>query len=78
MRKIILVTPLNNFQLLVKFDDGSQKKVDMNPYFETPVFSVLKTDEEAFKKVVNREYYIEWPALELDLSADTLWHDGRA
>ena len=25
----------------------------------------------------NRGYYIEWPALEIDLSADTLWHEGK-
>ena len=41
MRKIISLIAMDNFQLLVKFENGIEKKQ------------------------------------EIDLSADTLWHDGK-
>ncbi len=76
MRKIILLKTLDSFQLLVKFDNGIQKKINVASYFDKPVFSVLKNNEELFQKVENHQYYIGWPSVDLDLSADTLWHDG--
>ena len=76
MRKIVLLFPIDDFQLRLKFDDGTEKKFDMKPYFQFPVFSILK-DNDLFKQVTNRGYFIEWPVLEIDLSADTLWHEGK-
>lgn len=76
MRKIISLSALENFQLRLKFDDGVEKTVDMKPYFKFPVFSILK-NPGIFKQVANRSYYIEWPGQQVDLSADTLWHEGE-
>lgn len=76
MRKIVSLFPIEDFQLRLKFDDGTEKKFDMKPYFQFPVFSILK-DHNLFKHVTNRGYFIEWQEPEIDLSADTLWHDGK-
>ena len=76
MNKIISLQPFEDFQLKVKFDDGVEKKFDLKPYFQFSVFSNLK-DPSLFKKVINRGYFIEWQGLEIDLSADTLWHEGK-
>ena len=76
MRKISSLVPLENFQLLVQFENGIQKTFDLKPYFNYPVFSVLKNQNE-FNKVINHQYFIEWKEHEVDLSADTLWHDGK-
>lgn len=76
MRKITALVPTENYLLQIQFDNGTQKVFDMKPYLHLPVFSELEKPEQ-FKKVVNKGYYIEWAALEVDLSADTLWHEGK-
>jgi hypothetical protein len=76
MRKIVSLFPTEDFQLKLEFDDGTEKKIDMKPYFRIPVFSILK-NPGIFKQVTNRSYYIEWQGRQIDLSADTLWHEGK-
>ena len=76
MRKIISLFATEDFQLRLEFDDGTEKAFDMKPYFQFPVFSILK-NPGIFKQVTNRCYYIEWPLQQIDLIADTLWHEGK-
>lgn len=76
MRKIVELLPSSDFFLHIKFDNGEQKKFDMKPYLNLPVFEPLKMPG-VFKQVVNKGFFVEWPELELDLSADTLWHEGK-
>jgi hypothetical protein len=76
MRKIINLLPTENFLLQVQFDNGTKKIFDMKPYFHLPVFASLQR-MDVFNKVVNKEYFIEWTDLDVDLSADTLWHEGK-
>ena len=75
MRKITSIIPSEDFYLIAKFDNGVEKKFDFKPYLLLPVFSILK-DKLAFQDIKNQKYFIEWPKQELDLSADTLWHEG--
>lgn len=74
-RKIVSLFPMEDFQLQLKFEDGTKKNFDLKSYFQFPVFSVLKNNI-LFQKVINRSYFIEWQEQEIDLSADTLWHEG--
>ena len=76
MRKIVSLTAMKDFQLLVKFENGIEKHFDFKPYLNLPVFSILK-NQNLFNKVNNQGYYIEWQGQEIDLSADTLWHEGK-
>jgi hypothetical protein len=76
MHKILKVEAMPDYQLLVAFEDGVEKVVDFTPYLQFPVFQPLK-DGNNFKAVSNRGYFIEWAAYEIDLSADTLWADGK-
>jgi len=76
LRKIIKIKPLPDFMLAIVFENGVEKTIDFKPYFKFPVFEVLKTGQ-AFLNVRNAGYFIEWPAYEIDLSADTLWNDGE-
>ena len=76
MRKIVSLSPQEDFQLKLEFDDGTKKEFDMKPYFQFPVFSILR-NPNIFKQVTNRSYFIEWQGQQIDLSADTLWHDGK-
>ncbi len=77
MRKILAVKPLDNYLLELKFDDHSTLFFDMRNYLEFPVFRVLKRIEN-FKAVVNKGYFVEWEKFDLELSADTLWHEGKS
>jgi hypothetical protein len=74
MRRIQELTPLPNYMLLVAFDTGEKKKVDLRPYLNFPVFKELQ-NEGYFKQVKNKGYFVEWPH-EQDLSADTLYLEG--
>lgn len=76
MRKITELRPSSDFFLHIRFDNGTQKIFDMKPYLHLPVFEALRMPD-LFKQVINKGYFIEWPALEADLSADTLWHEGK-
>jgi hypothetical protein len=76
MRKIIAVKPLDNYILEVEFENNCIKLFDFSLYLSYPVFKILK-DINNFNKVVNKGYFIEWETFELDLSADTLWHEGK-
>jgi hypothetical protein len=76
MRKILALHPADNFILHVQFENRVEKTFDLKPYLSLPAFLVLSKVEE-FNKVVNKGYFIEWPSLEVDLSADTLWHEGK-
>jgi hypothetical protein len=76
MRNIVSITPTDDFLLLVKFQSGDEKKFDLKPFLELPAFFPLK-DKNIFKKVSNKGYFIEWQNEEIDLSADTLWHEGK-
>jgi hypothetical protein len=76
MRSIASITPTDDFLLLIKFENGIEKKFDVKPLLELPVFLPLK-DKAVFKIVCNKGYFIEWQNEEIDLSAHTLWHEGR-
>lgn len=76
MRTIKTVKPLGDFILACEFTDGVLKKVDIKPLLDKEAFKPLSTDSN-FQKVVNKDYFIEWIGLDIDLSADTLWHLGK-
>ena len=76
MKELRAVKPLNNFVLDCEFSNGVFKKVDIKPLLDKEAFSPLCT-EGNFQKVVNKNYFIEWLGLDIDLSADTLWHLGK-
>ena len=76
MKEIRTVKALNNFELICEFSNGVFKKVDIKPFLDKEAFKPL-SQEGNFSKVVNKNYFIEWLGLDIDLSADTLWHIGK-
>ena len=77
MRKIKEIKAIEDYNLFVRFENGDEKIFDFKPLLNFPVFEIL-SDKNEFSKVVNRKSFIEWPQFEIDLSADTLWHEGNA
>ncbi len=65
------VEPLNNYLLLLTFDNGEKKKFDMKPYLEIGIFKELK-DIELFSTVKTSFDTIEW-ANQADFDPEILY-----
>jgi hypothetical protein len=74
MRRILSVTPRNDWTLEVTFASGEIRLFDVKPLLLCEAFESLR-DLAAFQRVRNGGYYVEWDS-EADLSADTLFWDG--
>ena len=76
--KIIAVEPLENYNLLVTFNDSSIKLYDCSLLFEEALFLLLK-DKAIFQsvKLDKGGYGIFWND-DLDLSEAELWINGKA
>ncbi len=66
---------LDDYKILIEFDDHKIKIFDIKPYLDREVFIELK-NINYFKLVKNCKYYIMWPN-EQDLSGDTLYVEGK-
>lgn len=75
------VRPLKNFRLKLTFIDGTVRELDFRPLFdESPGLEPLR-DPEAFKQACIGEdqgWTVEWPELDIQIGADTLWLDAQA
>ena len=75
MRTITNVHANDDWTLDVSFLDGAVRQYDMKPLLDVEAFSALK-NIGVFKRVHNGGYFVEWDN-EADLSADTLYLEGR-
>lgn len=71
MRKILNVEVLENYELLLTFDNNVKKIKDMKPYLDKGVFTKLK-DKDVFSKVKIAFGTILWDA-DIDICADSLY-----
>jgi hypothetical protein len=69
---VIRVLPLDNYNLLLQFNNGEEKKFDMSPYLETGIFQRLK-DKSLFKACVLEHDTVTWLNGKIDMSPDTLY-----
>lgn len=72
--KAITVKPLENYLLLIKFDNGEEKVFDVKPYFKFKAFKKVK-DTEEFKTVRIAGLSIEW-ASGADICPDELYNNS--
>ena len=70
------VKPLDNYCLMLWFENGEQKIFDLKPYLNKGVFNQLK-NTALFASVRIVAGSVEW-ANEIDLSYDTLYLEGLA
>ena len=76
MRNITAISANDDWSLDVSFDDGAHRQFDVKPLLDTEAFTALK-NLGVFKRVRNGGYFVEWDN-EADLSADTLYLEGKA
>ncbi len=69
------VKPLENYNLLLKFENNEERVFDVKPYLEIGKFKELK-DENIFKSVKVSFDSIEW-ANQLDLDPELLYQKSH-
>jgi len=72
---IIDVKPLENYQLLLTFENNEKKIFDMKPYLDKGIFSELK-DEKKFRSVKVSFDSIEW-CNQADLDPEFLYDKSK-
>ena len=71
MNRIKNVKPLEEYMLLVEFENGEKKIKDMKPYLEKGVFTKLKNKD--FFNFVKLAYGTVCWGEEIDLCADSIY-----
>ena len=66
--------PIDNYKLILTFENNEVKIFDMIPYLDKGIFQELK-DENLFKAVKVSFDSIEWPN-EADIDPETLYEDS--
>ena len=74
MNRIIEVQALDNYELLLTFDNGEKRIKDMKPYLEKGIFQKLK-DKDFFNSVKVSYGTISWND-EIDLCADSIYENS--
>ncbi|MGH8435532.1 MAG: DUF2442 domain-containing protein [Pseudomonas sp.] len=71
------VTPLAGFVVHMKFTDGSERDIDLDPYLRGPVFEPLRASRALFEavRVDARLGTIVWPN-GADIDPDVLFAGG--
>jgi hypothetical protein len=71
----VAVTPLPNYELDIRFENGERRLINMKPWLDKGVFKRL-TEGDFFYKVHIAPYKtVAWDD-DLDLCPDTLYLDG--
>lgn len=73
---VIKVKPLQDYQLLLTFENGEKRIFDMKPYLGKGVFQELK-DEKMFRTVRVSFDSIEW-SNQADIDPEVLYEKSKA
>ena len=69
--RVAAVTPLEDHALLLRFNNGEQRRLDVRPYLGYPVFERLR-EPEFFALVQADHGTVSWPA-GIDLDPDSVY-----
>ena len=75
MTKIVNVCPLDNYEILLEFNNGEKRIKDMKPYLDKGIFSKLK-DKKFFEKVKISFGTISWDS-EIEMDAEKLYDTSK-
>jgi len=68
------VRPLADYKLLVRFSTGEEKKIDLTPILDEPVFKALK-DINVFKSVYIDYGTVVWNNGTIDIAPEYLYEN---
>ena len=72
----VAVKPIDNFQLILTFDNGEVRLFDVAPYLDDTFFSPLR-NIEVFNTVRVNPISIEWDG-DIDICPDELYYNSTA
>lgn len=67
-------TALEDFAMLIEFEDGTQKEIDLEPFLHGPIFEPIRNDLKMFRDVRIEGGTIAW-ANGADIDPDVLYYD---
>lgn len=74
--RVVAVTPLDEHALLVQFNNGEQRRLDVRPYLAFGVFERLR--EPAFFQLAQSDHgTVSWPG-GIDLDPDSVYLESVA
>ncbi len=72
--RVINVTPLQAFNMLIEFKDGTKKQIDLDPFLHGPIFEPVRNDPDVFRDVRIEGGTVAWPN-GADIDPDVLYYD---
>ena len=72
MKRLVVIQPLGNYRLRVRFDDGVEGDVDLSRLVGQGVFAAWRDPAQFARVRVNADGAAEWPG-EIDLCPDQLY-----
>lgn len=76
IHQVTYAKPLEDFSLLLRFEDNQEKRFDVRPLLGKGVFTQLQ-DWTRFQQVRVKNGTVEWPG-EIDLCPNTLYDQSKA
>lgn len=71
--RVSAVEPLHGFEVLITFDNGVQRKVDLTIYLRGPIFEPIRHDPACFRAMKIEGGVITW-ANGADIDPDVLYY----
>ena len=71
--RVCAVEPLRGFKVLITFDNGTQREINLEPYLHGPVFQPIRTDPDRFRSVKVAGGTIAWDN-GADIDPDVLYY----
>ena len=68
------VQPLHGFKVLITFENGTRKEIDLEPYLRGPIFKEIRSDHAKFRAVKIEGGTIAWEN-GADIDPDVLYYD---
>lgn len=72
--RVCKVVPLEPFKVLLEFEDGTKKEIDLEPSLRGPIFAPICNDPSLFQDVRIEGGTIAW-ANGADIDPDVLYYD---
>ena len=72
--RVVKATPLEAFYMLLVFENGTKKKIDLRPYLHGAIFKPIRDNRELFEDVHIEGGTVAW-SNGADIDPDVLYYD---
>lgn len=72
--RVSAIKPLHGFKVLITFESGTKKEIDLGPYLRGPIFEAIRSDPAKFRAVKIEGGMIAWEN-GADIDPDVLYYD---